>query len=126
MTIPFRKLLLIPAQDLHVAELTLVVVARDEAGDVSRPRRIELPIRIPNERILDTADGLAVYPMKLEMRAGPQRISIGVRDRLARVDSTITLEIEVGAGAAGSTPPEARLRRGWPNRTEPAAAVASR
>jgi VWFA-related protein len=122
VSIPFRKLLLIPEQDSHVAHVTLVVVARDEAGGVSQPQRIEMPIRVPNERILDTADGRAAYPLQLEMKPGLKRISVGVRDQLARIDSTLSLALEVGSRAAAAIPPEAWIWR----RTDRGAASAER
>jgi hypothetical protein len=31
------------------------------------------------------------------MRSGPQRVSIGVRDELAAVDSVVSVEVDVGA-----------------------------
>lgn len=125
VTVPFSRLLLVPESDRHVAEVTLMVVARDQAGGVSKPQRIALPIRIPNERILETADGRAAYPLQLEMKAGPQRISIGVRDQLARVDSTLSLDLEVGARAA-APPPEAWIWRRSHYGGRPAAMVAAR
>ncbi len=126
VTIPFRKLLLIPEEDSHVAQVTLVVVARDEGGGVSRPQRIDLPIRIPNERILETAEGRAAYPLRLEMKPGPQKISVGVRDQLARVDSTLSLSLDVGASSAVPLPPEAWIWRRSDSGSEPAVAVAAR
>jgi VWFA-related protein len=126
VSIPFRKLLLIPERDSHVARVSLVIVARDSGGGVSRPQRIELPIRIPNDRILETADSRAIYPLQLEMRPGQQKISVGVRDQLARVDSTLSLSLEVGAASGVPIPPEARIWRRSRSGTEPAAPSAAR
>ena len=102
------------------------VVARDDGGGVSRPQRIDLPIRIPNERILETADGRAAYPLQLEMKPGPQKISVGVRDQLARVDSTLSLTLDVGASSAAPLPPEAWIWRRSDSGSEPAVTVAAR
>lgn len=98
--VPFQKLLLVPDQEAHAGQLTLFVVARDQQGDVSAMRRVELPIRIPNERLLDALRTVATYPMELEMRPGAQTIAVGVRDHLGRVDSTVNLDLVVG-GAGG-------------------------
>jgi hypothetical protein len=126
VTIPFRNLLMIPERQSHVAQLVLVIVARHDHGGVSQPQRIELPIRVPNERILETADSRAVYPLQLEMRPGPQKISVGVRDRLGRVDSTLSLALDVGAVQALPVPPGFWIWRRSERAAEPATLVAKR
>ncbi|MCP3958589.1 MAG: VWA domain-containing protein [bacterium] len=95
--IPFGKLLLIPQAEFHTGQVSLYVIARDEGGGVSPFRRVDLPIQIPNAQILEALTQTAAYPLQLNMKSGPQRISIGVRDHLADVDSTVNLELNVGA-----------------------------
>lgn len=94
--VPFDKLLLLPHSEVHSGHLTLFVVVGDEAGGVSPFQRIEIPIRIPNERILEAMSGAAVYPLELEVRGGRQRLALGVRDQLAKVDSTLHVELDIG------------------------------
>jgi VWFA-related protein len=94
--IPFQELLLLPEQDHHLGRVTLFVVARDERGGVSPFQHVEMPIRIPNDRIAEAMLGVAAYELQLEMKEGAQRISIGVRDQLAKVDATVNLELNVG------------------------------
>lgn len=94
--VPFDKILLLPEADAHTARLTLFVVVADEDGGVSPFQRVELPIRVPNERILEAMAGAAAYPLELEMRGGRQRVALGVRDQLARIDATLHFEVEVG------------------------------
>jgi VWFA-related protein len=94
--VPFDKILLLPEADAHTARLTLFVVVADERGGVSPFQRVELPIRVPNERILEAMAGAAAYPLELEMRGGRQRVALGVRDQLARIDATLHFEVEVG------------------------------
>ena len=50
--------------------------------------------------MLEALSQVATYPLELDMKRGPKRISIGVRDHLANVDSTVNLELEVGAPQA--------------------------
>ncbi len=105
--VPFQKLLLVPQAEFHTAQVSLFVIAREEkSGDVSPFRRIDIPIKIPNAQILQALTQTAAYPLQLEMKRGRQRISIGVRDHLADVDSTINLDLNVGAAgeAAVSEP----------------------
>ena len=97
--IPFQKLLLVPQEEFHTAQVSLFVIARDQkSGGVSPFREIDLPIKVPNGRILEALTHVATYPLQLEMRKGPKRISVGVRDRLANVDSTVNLDVIVGEG----------------------------
>ncbi len=96
--VPFDRLLLIPQDDRHVGRLILTVVALDEDGNQSDPQEVLVPIDIPNDRILEAAAGAAAYQMELEMRRGDHRISVGVRDELARIDATVSLDLRVGPG----------------------------
>ncbi len=103
--IPFSHLLLLPDDRYYQGRISMFVIARDPAGGSSPMRHIELPIQVPNKSLQDTSDRLAAYPFELELGAGPKRISIGLRDQLAQVDSTINLEIDVGASAAPNADP---------------------
>jgi VWFA-related protein len=94
--IPFEGLLLLPEQDYHLGRVTLFVVARDQRGGVSPFQQVEMPIRIPNDRIAEAMQSVAAYELQLDVKGGPQRISIGVRDHLAKVDATVNLELNVG------------------------------
>lgn len=99
--IPFEKLLLVPHEEFHKARVSIYVVARNEKnGGVSPVRRIEVPIEIPNGQMLEALSQVATYPLQLEMKRGHQRISVGVRDDLANIDSTINIDINVGGDPA--------------------------
>lgn len=102
--IPFSQLLLLPEEEHHSGRVSLFVVVRDAAGGTSPIRRVELPIQIPNERILEALGKSAAYPLELELGEGPKRISIGLRDHLAQVDTTVNLEVDVGSDLAPGTP----------------------
>ncbi len=101
LQIPFNKLLLVPEGQYHTGRVSACVVARDERGGTSPMERIELPIRIPNERILKAMTGAAAYPMQLEMKRGPQRLAVGVRDQLGRTDATVHVDLVVGEDRGG-------------------------
>lgn len=103
--VPFEKLLLLPEAEVHAGHLTLFVVVGDDKGGVSPFQRVEIPIRVPNDRLLEAMSGAAAYPLELEVRGGRQRLALGVRDQLARVDSTLHLDLDVGGektAAAGT------------------------
>lgn len=98
VTIPYDRLLLLPEQDSHKARLRLVVIVRDEAtGGTSEPHEIELPVSIPNHMLLEALSKTAIYPMQLRIEEGAKQIAVGIRDELARVDSTARLGVVVEA-----------------------------
>ncbi len=95
--IPFGNILLQPQQLSHDGWLSLVVVVRDEAsGGISPPQQIDLPIRIPNHQLLQAMQHVAAYPLDLDIRRGKKRLAVAVHDHLARVDSTVSVELTVG------------------------------
>ncbi len=106
--VPFEKILLLPQEDHHVGRLTLLVVVRDRKNqNLSTMSRVEVPLKIPNDQLVQILAQKAAYPLKLEMQGGPQRLAIGMRDHLARVSSTIEVDFEVpDALAATVLPPE--------------------
>jgi VWFA-related protein len=103
--IPFRNVLLLPSDESHVGQLSLIVVVRDqETGGASSPQQIDLPLEIPNDRVVDVIQQYAAYPLQLEIERGRKRIAVGVRDNLARIDSTVNLEVAVGASDEADEP----------------------
>jgi VWFA-related protein len=97
--IPFEKLLLLPQEANHVGRVTLFVAAQDrETQKLSAMRRVELPLQVPNDRLLEILAGKATYPLQLEMSPGLQRLAVGLRDQLGRVSGTVFLELDVQDG----------------------------
>ncbi len=95
--IPFEKILLLPEETHHSGRLTLFVVVRDETNqNISPFRQVEIPLQIPNDQILQVMAQSAGYPLELNMEPGPKRIAIGIRDRLAQLDSTTHLDLTIG------------------------------
>jgi len=96
--IPFEKLLLLPETEHHTGQVTVFVIVQDlETGAVSAAQQIELPIKIRNDRLAEALGQIAAYPLQLDMKKGPKKISLGVRDHLGRTDATVSLEVDVGA-----------------------------
>ncbi|MDH3745017.1 MAG: VWA domain-containing protein [Acidobacteriota bacterium] len=96
LKIPFQSLLLIPRGDVHEGKLSVLVIARDDKGGVSKMQRLDVPIQVPNEQMLEAMGGVAAYPLQLELNRGRKHISVGVRDEIGRVDSTLSLRVAVG------------------------------
>ena len=64
-----------------------------QSGAVSTPQRIDVPLELPNERVPEVLEQYAAYPLQLELTGGRKRISVGVRDELARIDATVNVEV---------------------------------
>jgi hypothetical protein len=58
--------------------------------------RREYPVKIPHDQFLSALQEHAEFIMGLVMRQGTQRVAIGVRDELGNVDSTLTIDVNVG------------------------------
>jgi VWFA-related protein len=103
--VPFEKILLVPQDENHVGRLTLFVVVQDHKKQhLSNINRVEVPIKIPNDKLLQVMTQTAALPLKLEMQGGPQRLAVGLRDHLGRVTSTIEVDFEVPNSMAATTP----------------------
>lgn len=94
--IPFANLLLVPAREEHAASLVLVIAVQDAEGRLSPLRRVEVPVRIANDRLLGAMAEDFSYQAQLEVRAGEQKLAVAVVDRLAAVTSTVNLTVPLG------------------------------
>jgi VWFA-related protein len=94
--IPMSKLVLIPQDNAHLGRLSIFLAVADSRGRISDPQKIDVPVRVPDEQLLDAIGQMAGYAAQLQMRPGEQRLAVGVRDELAAVDSTLKLDIQVG------------------------------
>lgn len=99
ITIPLGRLLLLPMEDAHEGRLTVFVAVRGTDGRASEVQRRELPLRVPNEVLLESAERNLSYTIDLMMRAGQQTVAVGVRDELAEIDSTVAVDVAVGQGS---------------------------
>lgn len=94
--IPLSKLVLVPQQNAHLGQVSVFIAVRDASGRMSDPQKIDVPVTIPNDQLLNAMTRTAGYMAQLRMRPGSQKIAIGVRDELAAVDSTLNLNVDVG------------------------------
>jgi hypothetical protein len=87
----------VPRAGEHVASVSVVVAVRDARGGLSTPQRVEVPIVIPNDRLLESVGREIGHGIKLLVRGGDAKLAVGVRDELAAMESTLNLNITVGA-----------------------------
>ncbi len=94
--VPVANLVMIPDATSHWAKVTIQLIVRDQAGRVSDPQRIRLPIEIPHAGLLQALSESAVYATELTLRGGAQTLAIGVHDDHSATASTINLPVDVG------------------------------
>ena len=88
--VPLGNLVLVPQEEAHVGRIGIFICARDSKGRTSPVKSVDVPIRIPNDRLLTALGQVAGYRMMLLMRPEEHAIAVGVRDELGRVESTVT------------------------------------
>ncbi len=94
--IPIDQLVLVPQEAEHTGQVTVVVAVQGTDG-ISDVQQWRYPITVSNDQLLTALHQEAGFSLSLLMREGLQRIAVGVRDDVARVESTTTLEVEVAA-----------------------------
>jgi VWFA-related protein len=100
--IPFDQIKLVHMGQDFNAQLTVLVLVSDEDGGLSQTHRVDLPIRVPDTRVLEVVEQLAAYRLELRMKKGRKRVAVGVRDHLSGTESAVNLEISVGRGVQAS------------------------
>lgn len=95
--VPMANLVLLPGEISHSGKLTLVLVVSDDTGGLSDPVRIRLPFEVKNIHLMEALSSTFEYPTELVIRQGRQVLGVGLRDDLADVGSTLTVEVEVGS-----------------------------
>jgi|CXWL01.1.fsa_nt_gi VWFA-related protein len=94
--LPLGKVALMPRGAFHEGRLSLFLSARDAKSRVAPVQRIELPLRIPNDRLLVALGQAAVYETTMRIRAERHEIAVGVRDEIGGVESTVRVSVEPG------------------------------
>lgn len=97
--IPIDQLVLVPQESEHTGQVTVVVAVQGSDG-LSDVQQWRYPITVSNDQLLTALHQEAGFSMGLLMREGPQRVAVGVRDDVARIEATTTLEIDVQQPAA--------------------------
>ena len=85
--LPISRLLLLPQETHHIAQVAIFVGTRDPDGRVSPVQQVPAPLRIPNDRLLTALGQVAAFQVALVMRPGEHTVVVGVRDELADVQA---------------------------------------
>ena len=96
--IPISRLLLLPEDTFHEAQVSIFVGTRDAAGHTGPIKRLPTPIRIPNDQLLTSLNQMATYPVDLYMLdASDHTVVVGVRDEIAARESTMRVAVRPGS-----------------------------
>lgn len=98
LKIPFENLVLLPQEGRFAGRVMVYVVVQDEQGNVSPFQHVLLPIEVPNDRYETAMQQEMAYLMDLVMEKGKHRVSIGLHDEIAKVKSTVYLDVSIGQG----------------------------
>lgn len=96
ITVPIGELVLVPAEEEHRGLITILLVVRGADGGLSPVQERQIPVPVDNLDLPTAIGQNAGFTLRLAMRPGPQRIAVGVRDDVGRVESVTTLDVEVG------------------------------
>jgi VWFA-related protein len=99
ITVPIGGLVLIPAEEEHRGQISILLTVRDERGGLSAPQIREYPVPVPNAHLAAALSQQAGFTLRLAMRPGKQRIVVGVRDDIGRTESVTAIEVLVGDSA---------------------------
>lgn len=90
--LPMSSLVLVPQGELHEGRLMIYIGAVDEQGRSSPVSEVAVPIRVPNEKLIEALGQLATYRTRLELRAAArQTIVVSVRDDIGNLSSTVAV-----------------------------------
>jgi hypothetical protein len=96
---PMANVFLVPQERHHEGRLAIFLGSRGEDGGVSDITKIEVPLRVPNDRLLTALGQTAAYRVTLLMRRGLHHVAAGVRDELGNVEAAVRVSHTAGAAA---------------------------
>lgn len=97
VVVPLKSLALVPQGDKYVANANIYMAALDASGRISDVQKTRLPISLAAATVEKERDKAAVYTFRLLMRAGEQRVAVGLRDEIASNNSFVTRSVVVGS-----------------------------
>jgi hypothetical protein len=103
ITVPIDQLVLIPSEEEHKGQISILLMVRDWRGDLSPPVRREYPVAIPNASLTTALTQSAGFTIRLGVGSGQQRIAVGLRDEIAGSDSVTTLDLDLGKDTDGDS-----------------------
>ncbi len=89
VAVPADKLVLVPRETTRDGGFVLFVGTGDTQGRLSPITRFEVPLKIPEERLQKNPHSLALYRVRLAVRAEQQTIAVALRDNVGKTESVV-------------------------------------
>ncbi len=102
VSVPLGELVLTPEGGRHSARISVLSVVRDTRGGLSDVNERQYPIEVKNEELLSAVEQQATFVLGMVLRAGEYRIAVSVRDDSSSVESTVFVDVVVGAASTAS------------------------
>ncbi|HVS00468.1 MAG TPA: VWA domain-containing protein [Thermoanaerobaculia bacterium] len=97
LTFPLAQILVQPQENYHVGHLTLAVAVRDGKGRLSGVPRAEVPVEIPNQRLLSAPGQTAGYRFTVRLFPGQSILAVAMRDDLSGTEGVIKTALDLGS-----------------------------
>ncbi len=96
VSVPFRRVTLVPKEGVHLGRLRLVLAVIDEEGATSPLEGVPLPLEIPDHAVEQVLRQDVSYTAALLMRPGVHYVAVGVRDDLSGETAIVRQAVRVG------------------------------
>ncbi len=113
VNVPVDQLVLVPGEHEHSGRVTIVIAVKGEDGGLSTVQRRDYPITVANDQLLAGLHSRIAFVLGLLMRPGPQRVAVGVRDDVSRIEATASIDLDVSLPS--DSLPATTGRRGSPS-----------
>jgi VWFA-related protein len=95
LKIPLARLMLLPKGSEHEGHLSIFLLTQGAEGGLSSGGKMETPIRIANEKMVEAMGQTGVYKANLRVRPGVYRVAVAVRDDVAALESSTSVDLVV-------------------------------
>lgn len=99
LLVPFEQLTLLEQDGTYYGQLRVWFAAKDESDRSTEAHQIPVDIRIPSDRIGETAGRTYTYSLELVMESGYHDFAVGMRDELGARQAFLRRGIDVGGEA---------------------------
>lgn len=97
LAFPLASVLVQPQEHYHVGHLTLAVAVKDGKGRLSGVPRADVPVEIPNQRLLSAPGQTAGYRFTVHLFPGQSILAVAMRDDLSGTEGVIRTSLDPAA-----------------------------
>jgi VWFA-related protein len=101
LAFPLASVFFQPHEHFHIGHLTLAIAVRDGKGRISGTPRAEVPIEIPNQRLLAAPGQSAGYRFTVHLSPGESLLAVAMRDDLSGAAGVIRTTLDPAQAGPG-------------------------